>query len=284
MTKSKIQLGVKFLLLVGMACFFFPFVTVSCSAVTYDFSGMELMTTITFKGDLKSASQQLYPNFLLIGAFVLAGFATFFGWKSIADREKGSRGAVICSILGTICLILFPFTFQIYYNLDAMITVEFQWGFYVSLLAYLGGTVCILADFQGVGSNPVAFSDGARHGQPPGTDQHTAIPPALPQPVAPPVKVSLQIMQNGMSQTVPILALPCYIGADKNLCQLVLPDPEISPVHAQIFLENGSVYLQDLGTENGTMLNGVPLSTPGEVLSGDEAILGSFHIRFIVAA
>lgn len=282
MTKSKIQLGVKFLLLVGMVFFIFPFVTVSCSTVTYDFTGMELMTTITLKEDLESASQQLYPNFLLMGAFVLAGFATFFGWKSIADQEEGSRGAVICSILGTICLILFPFTFQVYYNLDALITVEFQWGFYASLLAYLGGTVCILADFQGVGSNPVDFSDGTRNGQPPGTDQHTAIPAALPQPVSPPVKVSLQIVQSGASQIVPLMTLPCYLGSDKKLCQIVLPDPGISPVHAQIYMENGSVFLQDLGTENGTILNGARVTTPEEVLSGDEAALGSFRIRFIV--
>lgn len=284
MTKSKIQLGVKFLLLVGMACFIFPFVTVSCSTVTYVFTGMELMTTITLKEDLESASQQLYPNFLLMGAFVLAGFATFFGWKSIADQEEGSRGAVICSILGTICLILFPFTFQVYYNLDALITVEFQWGFYASLLAYLGGTVCILADFQGVGSNPVDFSDGTRNGQSSGTTQHSANPPALPQPVAPPAKVSLQIIQNGALLIVPIMTFPCYLGSDKNLCQIVLPDPKISSIHAQIYLENGIVYLRDLGTENGTMLNGAPLSIPADVLSGDEAILGSIRIRFIVEA
>ena len=57
MTKSRIQIGVKFLLLIGMACFIFPYATVSCSAVSYDFNGMELMTTITLKENIEDEAE-----------------------------------------------------------------------------------------------------------------------------------------------------------------------------------------------------------------------------------
>ena len=282
MTKSRIQIGVKFLLLIGMACFIFPYATVSCSAVSYDFNGMELMTTITLKEDIEDAAEQLYPNFLLMGAFVLAGFATFFGWKAIADQQDGSRAAVVCSILGTICLLLFPFTFQVYYNLDELITVEFQWGYYASLLAYVGGTACILADFQGVGSQQEPFLQGNTQKSPPGTEPSIQASPALPQSSFSNVSVALQITQNGSTIIMPNIPLPCYLGADQNFCHIVLSDPKISPIHAQIYFEKGNVYLQDMGSEYGTSLNGNPLSSPEEVLSGDEALIGSVRIRFVV--
>lgn len=282
MSKARIRLGVKFLLLVGMACFIFPFATVSCSAVHYEFNGLELMTAFTLKEDINSSGEQLYPNFLLMGAFILAGFATFLGWKAIADREEGSRGAVVCSILGTLCLLLFPFTFQVYYNLDELITVEFQWGFYASLLAYVGGTVCILADFQGVGSRQESFSKGATHKSPPGVEATMLGSPALPQTTFSKIKVALQITQNGTSQIMPSIPLPCYLGSDQNLCQIVLTDTKASSIHAQIYIENDSVYLQDMGSEYGTVLNGIQLSGPGEILSGDEALIDSIRIRFVV--
>lgn len=276
MSKAKIQIGVKFLILVGMACFIFPFATVSCSAVSYDFNGLELMTSITFKEDFQSTDATLLPNFFLLGAFLLGGFGTFLGWKAISDEGEGSRGAAICSTLATLCMILFPFTFGMYYDLDDVVTVEFQPGYFISLIAYIGGTACCIALFNGAGTE-----NSEPETEPSQPSPSAASPPS--QQITPGPRVSVQILYDGAQQTIRLKHFPSYVGTDPSFCQVVLPDSSLSPIHAQIYSNGQAVYLQDMGSRTGTLLNGVPLKEPTEILSGDEAVVGSSKLRFIVS-
>lgn len=71
---------------------------------------------------------------------------------------------------------------------------------------------------------------------------------------------------------------PCVIGRMPD-CGIVLSDPNVSRHHAQVVREGDRYAIADLGSTNGTKVNGVPVRT--QVLeSGDEIMVGSTRIRF----
>jgi predicted component of type VI protein secretion system len=53
-----------------------------------------------------------------------------------------------------------------------------------------------------------------------------------------------------------------------------ISDPEISRRHARFFLRDESVYVEDLGSTNGTFLNGERISSPQQLRKGDLITLG----------
>lgn len=60
---------------------------------------------------------------------------------------------------------------------------------------------------------------------------------------------------------------------------LVLEDSSLSRNHARITFQDGKAVLEDLGSRNGTMLNGDRLQEPRQVSAGDEIIFGRLSIR-----
>lgn len=54
----------------------------------------------------------------------------------------------------------------------------------------------------------------------------------------------------------------------------------VSRLHAAILYENRLLHIEDLGSRNGTRINGLPISahTPVRVRSGDELELGQLRI------
>ncbi|MGD0153156.1 MAG: FtsW/RodA/SpoVE family cell cycle protein [Thermacetogeniaceae bacterium] len=63
------------------------------------------------------------------------------------------------------------------------------------------------------------------------------------------------------------------IGRDPG-CGISLPDLFVSGRHVRIFTSGGSCYVEDLGSANGTFINGKPLSTPERLLPGDRLQIG----------
>ena len=63
------------------------------------------------------------------------------------------------------------------------------------------------------------------------------------------------------------------VGRDPA-CDIVLDDPSVSRRHARVFLAEGGVYLEDLGSQNGTMVNGAAIHMPCQLRSGDELAAG----------
>jgi pSer/pThr/pTyr-binding forkhead associated (FHA) protein len=57
-------------------------------------------------------------------------------------------------------------------------------------------------------------------------------------------------------------------------CQIQLSDTYVSSFHARIFSKNGSWFVEDLGSTNGTYLNQRRLTTPSELRAGDKVKLG----------
>jgi FHA domain len=64
------------------------------------------------------------------------------------------------------------------------------------------------------------------------------------------------------------------LGREHPTADLVIPDPGVSRRHARVQPHNGTVIVEDLGSSNGTYVNGHRISTPVEVGSGDELQIG----------
>ena len=67
-----------------------------------------------------------------------------------------------------------------------------------------------------------------------------------------------------------------YIGRDTSACELHMNDPSVSRKHAKLFKDQGVIWIQDLDSANGTVVNGLSmkpnhpakLPTQGEVAFG----------------
>lgn len=68
------------------------------------------------------------------------------------------------------------------------------------------------------------------------------------------------------------------IGSARS-CDLVWKEPGVEPVHARIFLREGLIYLEDLGSAQGTLLGGMRLHEANRLRSGDEITVGSVRFR-----
>ena len=59
-----------------------------------------------------------------------------------------------------------------------------------------------------------------------------------------------------------------------DACQLPIQDTYLSSFHARIFRRDGSWYVEDLGSTNGTYLNQRKVTAPAELRAGDRVKLG----------
>lgn len=64
-------------------------------------------------------------------------------------------------------------------------------------------------------------------------------------------------------------------------CDLVLADPNVSRRHAEVRpAGNGRYEVTDMGSTNGTKVNGVVVARPQELVDGDEITVGATSLRF----
>ena len=57
-------------------------------------------------------------------------------------------------------------------------------------------------------------------------------------------------------------------------CGIVLDDTFVSQVHARVFRRDGDVYVEDLGSRNGTLLNGSRSAPRNALRRGDRVQFG----------
>ena len=77
------------------------------------------------------------------------------------------------------------------------------------------------------------------------------------------------------------MAKELIIGRDAA-CDIPFDDPAISRRNSRVFLAGGVVYLEDLGSQNGTYLNGARVEMASVLRSGDEIVAGdtAFRLKF----
>jgi hypothetical protein len=73
----------------------------------------------------------------------------------------------------------------------------------------------------------------------------------------------------GAGQRIVIEQQPLIIGREET-CDLVIPDRQVSRQHARIRLEADRYVLEDLGSKNGTFVNGQELPGPYPLQDGDQ--------------
>jgi len=61
---------------------------------------------------------------------------------------------------------------------------------------------------------------------------------------------------------------------------ILLDDTYVSTVHARIFATNGTYFVEDLASRNGSNLNGQPLSAATALTPGDRLQVGSTTLEF----
>jgi predicted component of type VI protein secretion system len=58
-------------------------------------------------------------------------------------------------------------------------------------------------------------------------------------------------------------------------CDITLGDPDVSRRHAEIQISNGDILISDLGSTNGTFVNGERIDQPRSLRDGDEVRIGA---------
>ena len=82
--------------------------------------------------------------------------------------------------------------------------------------------------------------------------------------------------------TVPLVMAPEVVVGRAAACTLTLAgDDEVSGRHARFFIQSRRLLLEDLGSTNGTWLNGVRLVAPSPLSPGDVLQCGQTELRFI---
>lgn len=63
-------------------------------------------------------------------------------------------------------------------------------------------------------------------------------------------------------------------------CHVVLNDTYSSQIHARLFQKNGQLFIEDMGSTNGTYLNRRKVTSPVPVGRGDRARIGKTELEF----
>ena len=75
---------------------------------------------------------------------------------------------------------------------------------------------------------------------------------------------------------------PTILGRHPS-CSIRLQDFGVSRHHTSISIEGQKYVLKDLGSTNGTRVNGEPISKPYELKNGDKVFIGDSVLRFALA-
>ena len=97
--------------------------------------------------------------------------------------------------------------------------------------------------------------------------------------IGPSVAPMLEIVRgNEQGQTIR-LKLTTRIGRERDN-DLILTDPRVSRYHALIELTEGRWTIRDLGSANGTLVNGQPISDPHPLEPNDRVTVGDTELVF----
>ena len=88
------------------------------------------------------------------------------------------------------------------------------------------------------------------------------------------------IVQRGAKRGTEVIIRreQALLGRSRS-CQICIPAPQVSRQHCAILIENGQVLVRDLGSTNGTFVNGVQISEQ-QLTTGDTLTIG--NVVFLV--
>lgn len=121
--------------------------------------------------------------------------------------------------------------------------------------------------------DPWLWPDRPRIGSPTHTVSPTRLVTSEPTD-APPTLVTLG------GQRIVLTGSPVVLGRHAD-CDLVLQDDQASRRHAQVEPGPDGFVLVDLGSTNGTLLNGRRVDDPVSLSPGDQIVVGASVVRFV---
>lgn len=90
------------------------------------------------------------------------------------------------------------------------------------------------------------------------------------------LQLQLDSSKTELSNTNPRV----FIGRDDRSCGLVSQNASISRRHAEIFMQGGATYIRDLGSSNGTWVNGAPVGAqPISLAPGQTIYVGQMPLQ-----
>ncbi len=89
-------------------------------------------------------------------------------------------------------------------------------------------------------------------------------------------------LKKGEQKEYPVKVYPFLVGKDKEKVHLYVRDHSVSRIHARLLEENGSVYIEDLHSTNGTYVNDLALCPHEKVKikRGDVILFGMAEFAF----
>ncbi|MHC1683905.1 MAG: FHA domain-containing protein [Clostridiaceae bacterium] len=98
-------------------------------------------------------------------------------------------------------------------------------------------------------------------------------------------KMGLEVIQSGGNDNIRIGSVYLLQGdftiGRKPKNSLVLNDPFVSGNHAKIYLKNNEYILEDLGSTNGTMINGELINEKTYLTIDDEIKIGELIFKVV---
>lgn len=86
-------------------------------------------------------------------------------------------------------------------------------------------------------------------------------------PARPPLSLHI-VPADGAPFDHPLVEDSLVIGRSSS-CGLTLPDRFLSRQHSRVFRDAGQIFVEDLGSRNGTLVNGEPIRAPRRLKPGD---------------
>jgi pSer/pThr/pTyr-binding forkhead associated (FHA) protein len=106
-----------------------------------------------------------------------------------------------------------------------------------------------------------------------------AAPPRPPQASTKSPRSVVVTDERGAKLQTHRLDGPVHVGRGES-CQICIPDTYASTSHARIFSRDGSWFIEDLGSTNGTYLNQRRVTSASELRAGDRVRVGKTTLEF----
>ena len=120
---------------------------------------------------------------------------------------------------------------------------------------------------------PIPVAQPAPVARPAAAAPSAWVPQASSQPPAPPRRLRVVRPPPLSGTSFQLTDGEATLGRAPG-CDVLLDDPTVSSRHARLSPQGGRLLLDDLGSRNGTLLNGRRVKAPSEVSAGDRIGVG----------
>lgn len=87
--------------------------------------------------------------------------------------------------------------------------------------------------------------------------------------------------ENGNKLFIKIDKSPFIIGRSEN-CDISLIKDTVSRTHAEVTIDNERLFIKDLGSTNGTLINGEPIKGKRELVDGDTVNISDEELKIVL--